>query len=115
MEENSSQQRRWYDKDPELKEALELLKLSPGNEKDKAADFVTKLQEEIASDVIEKIYNIICEYHGNGKRWYDNDPIVIRALELLRTSDKQTKKEAALKLLTSLKNNVDGGMELIKD
>ena len=40
------------------------------------------------------------------RRWYDNDPIVIRALELLRISDKQTKKEAALKLLTSLKNNV---------
>ena len=115
MEENSSQQRRWYDKDPELKEALELLRLAPGDKKDAAAEFVITLQEQIASDVIERIYNIMCEYHGKGKRWYDNDPIVMKAIELLRTAPKQTKKEAALKLLTALKNNVGGGMELIKD
>ncbi|MGN0018489.1 MAG: hypothetical protein ACI37S_05560 [Candidatus Gastranaerophilaceae bacterium] len=115
MEEKKSQQRRWYDKDPALKEALELLRLAPGDKKDAAADFVIQLQEQIAGDVIEKIYDIMCEYHGKGRRWYDNDPIVMKAIQLLRVAPKHTQKEAALKLLTALENNEGGGMELLKD
>ena len=43
--------RRWYDKDPLLNEALELLSLSPDNTKNQAADFILKLQEEVAAEV----------------------------------------------------------------
>ena len=113
--EEKKQQRRWYDKDPVLKEALELLRLAPGDKKDAAAEFVIQLQEQVAEDVIDKIYDIMCEYHGKGRRWYDNDPMVIKAIELLKVAPKKTKKEAALKLLTALENNEGGGMELIKD
>ncbi len=115
MEEKKPQQRRWYDKDPVLKEALELLRLAPGDKKDAAAEFVIQLQEQVAADVIDKIYDIMCEYHGKGRRWYDNDPMVIKAIELLRVAPKKTQKEAALKLLTALEKNEGGGMELIKD
>ena len=115
MEEKKPQQRRWYDKDPVLKEALELLRLAPGDKRDAAAEFVIQLQEQVAAEVIEKVHDIMCEYHGKGKRWHDNDPIVMKAIELLRVAPKKTQKEAALKLLTALENNVGGGMELIKD
>ncbi|MBR1942355.1 hypothetical protein IJ843_01315 [bacterium] len=115
MEEKKIQQRRWYDKDPVLKEALELLRLAPGDKKDAAAEFVIQLQEQVAADVIDKIYDIMCEYHGKGRRWYDNDPMVIKAIELLRVAPKKTQKEAALKLLTALENNEGGGMELVKE
>lgn len=115
MEEKKTFQRRWYDKDPVLKEALELLRLAPGDKKDAAAEFVIQLQEQVAADVIDKIYDIMCEYHGKGRRWYDNDPMVIKAIELLRVAPKKTQKEAALKLLTALENNEGGGMELIKE
>ena len=115
MEEKKPQQRRWYDKDPVLKEALELLRLAPGDKRDAAAEFVIQLQEQVAAEVIEKVHDIMCEYHGKGKRWYDNDAIVMKAIELLRVAPKKTQKEAALKLLTALENNVGGGMELIKD
>jgi len=115
MEDKKIQQRRWYDKDPVLKEALELLRLAPGDKKDAAAEFVIQLQEQVAADVIDKIYDIMCEYHGKGRRWYDNDPMVIKAIELLRVAPKKTQKEAALKLLTALENNEGGGMELIKE
>ena len=94
---------------------LELLRLAPGDKKDAAAEFVIQLQEQVADDVIEKIYDIMIEYHGKGRRWYDNDPMVIKAIQLLREPPKKTKKEAALKLLTALENNEGGGMELIKD
>ena len=107
--------KRWYDKDPILKEALELLRLSPDETKTEAAEFMLQLQEQVAGEVIEHVYDIINTYQGKGNRWYDNDPIVMKAIELLRVAPKKTQKEAALKLLTALENNVGGGMELIKE
>ena len=68
--EEKKQQRRWYDKDPVLKEALELLRLAPGDKKDAAAEFVIQLQEQVAEDVIDKIYDIMCEYHGKGQHYF---------------------------------------------
>ena len=50
--------RRWYDSDPILKEALELLKLQTDDKKEAAADFIISLQEQVAQDVIERIYEI---------------------------------------------------------
>ena len=38
-------ERRWYDKDPILKEALELLQLSCDDTKNSAANFILQLQE----------------------------------------------------------------------
>ncbi len=102
MTQEEEQNKRWYDKDPILKEALELLKLSSENEKDHAKDFMLKLQEEVAAEVIERIYEIITQYGGKGTRWYDEDPIMLRAVEILRNADPKTQRRAALKLLLAL-------------
>lgn len=97
--------KRWYDKDPILKEALELLRLSTTEQKDQAKDFILKLQEDVASDVIERIYEIVTQYQGKGNRWYDNDPVMIKAIEMLRQADSKTQRVAALKLLLALEKN----------
>jgi len=97
--------KRWYDKDPILKEALELLRLSTDEQKEQAKDFMLKLQEDVAQDVIERIYQIVTQYQGKGNRWYDNDPIMIRAVEMLRQADPKTQRIAALKLLLALERN----------
>lgn len=93
---------RWYDKDPVLKEALELLRLSAPDERKEAQDYILKLQEEVAADVIERIYEIVTQYQGKGNRWYDNDPVMLRAVEILRHADPKTQRIAALKILLSL-------------
>ncbi len=93
---------RWYDNDPILKEALELLRLQPADKQAGAADFIIKLQEEIAKDVIERIYEMVNQYHGKGNRWYDNDPVLIRAMETLRVAPPETQRIAAKKLLQNL-------------
>ena len=98
----SFEYKRWYDKDPILKEALELLRLSSDDEKEAAKDFILKLQEDVAKDVIEHIYDIVTKYQGKGNRWYDNDPVMIRAIELLRTAEPKVQRKAALKLLLAL-------------
>ena len=97
--------RRWYDKDPILKEALELLRLSTDEQKEQAKDFMLKLQEDVAADVKERIYQIVTQYQGKGNRWYDNDPVMIKAVEMLRQADPKTQRVAALKLLLALEKN----------
>lgn len=102
--ETEDNQQRWYDKDPILKEALELLRLSGDNEKEQAKDFILKLQEEVAADVIERIYEIVTQFEGKGSRWYDDDPVMIKAIEILRNADPKTQRKAALRLLLALED-----------
>ena len=104
-EQNKNYGKRWYDKDPVLKEALDLLQLSSEEQKNEAKDYMLQLQEKVASDVIERVYEIVSQYQGKGNRWYDNDPVMIKAVEMLRHADPKTQKAAALKLLLALKNN----------
>lgn len=104
--------RRWYDKDPILKEALELLKLSCDDTKSSAAEFILQLQEQVAGEVIEHVYEIMNEYSEKGNRWYDKDPVVMKAIELLRTAPKKTQRKAALKLLLALEDKSFDKMDL---
>ena len=96
------EQRRWYDRDPILSEALELLRLSPEKTKEEAANFMIQLQEQVAADVIDRVYDIMQTYQGKGNRWYDNDPVVMRGIELLREAPPKIQRVAALKLLLAL-------------
>ena len=102
MSEETQYSKRWYDRDPILKEALDLLRLSTDEQKEQAKDFMLKLQEDVAADVIERIYEIVTQYQGKGNRWYDNDPVMIKAVEMLRQADPKTQRVAALKLLLAL-------------
>ena len=103
---------RWYDSDPILKEALELLRLQPDNTKTEAAEFMLKLQEQVASEVIDHVYDIINTYQGKGNRWYDNDPMMIKAVELLRNAPANIQRVAALKLLVALEQKTFEGVDL---
>ena len=94
--------RRWYDKDPILKEARELLRLQEDGTKEQAADFIIKLQENVAAEVIEHVYDMVKKYENKGNRWYDKDPVMLRAIELLRVAPPETQRKAALKLLLAL-------------
>lgn len=97
--------RRWYDNDPILSEAMELLSLSTGDTKDQAVDFILKLQEQVASDVIERVYEAVSKYSGKAGRWYDNDPTMLKAIELLREASPNVQRLAAKKILKVLTNN----------
>ena len=55
MSEQVNYGKRWYDKDPILKEALELLKLSSDEQKEQAKDFMLKLQEDVAADALPRL------------------------------------------------------------
>ena len=102
----------WYDSDPILKEALELLRLQPDETKTEAAEFMLKLQEQVAAEVIDHVYEIINTYQGKGNRWYDNDPMLIKGVELLRNAPADIQRVAALKLLLALERKSFEGVEI---
>ena len=104
--------KRWYDSDPILKEALELLRLQPDETKDDAKDFLLQLQEQVASEVIDHVYEIINTYQGKGNRWYDNDPMMLKGVELLRNAPANIQRVAALKLLIALEQKSFEGVEI---
>ena len=103
--------RRWYDNDPVLKEALDLLSMATSGEKDEASKFLLNLQSEVAKDVIESLYEQIKNYQENGNRWYDNDPILLKSIELLRVAPSHVQRTAAKKLLSTLYKDADKNSE----
>ena len=105
MSEKQQYNRRWYDKDPVLKEALEVLRKSSSEQKENAKDFMLTLEENLAQGVIERVYQIVTRYQGVGNRWYDNDPVMIKAVEMLRLADPKTQRVAALRILLALERN----------
>ena len=96
------QARRWYDKDPVLKEALELLRLSNDELKGEAADFILNLQNNLAKEVIDDVYEMVSKYQGKGNRWYDNDPVIMKAVELWRVAPQDMQRKIAEKLLSAI-------------
>ena len=104
--------KRWYDSDPILKEALELLRLQPVETKSEATEFLLQLQEQVAGEVIEHVYDIINTYQGKGNRWYDNDPLMLKGVELLRNAPSNIQRVAALKLLIALEQKSFEGVEI---
>ena len=104
--------KRWYDSDPILKEALELLRLQTDDTKSEATEFLLKLQEQVAGEVIEHVYDIINTFQGKGNRWYDNDPMMLKGVELLRNAPANIQRVAALKLLVALEQKSFEGIEI---
>ena len=103
---------RWYDSDPILKEALDLLRLQPDETKSEATDFLLQLQEQVAGEVIEHVYDIINTFQGKGNRWYDNDPMMLKGVELLRNAPAKIQRVAALTLLIALEQKSFEGVEI---
>ena len=104
--------KRWSDSDPILKEALELLRLQPDETKTEAKDFLLQLQEQVAAEVIDHVYDIINTYQGKGNRWYDNDPMMLKGVELLRNAPANIQRVAALKLLMALEQKSFEGVDI---
>jgi hypothetical protein len=48
---------------------------------------------------------MVKKYEGKGNRWYDKDPVMLKAIELLRVAPPATQRKAALKLLLALEEN----------
>jgi hypothetical protein len=99
--ESRQSSRRWYDQDPLLTEVLELLRAYPADVHSQAEIFLKKIEEQIGTETLERFYEL-SKPQKTGGRWYDNDPIVARAIELLRVVPPAVQRQAATKFLESM-------------
>jgi cell division protein FtsI/penicillin-binding protein 2 len=100
----SKQPRRWYDQDPLLTEVLDLLRAYPADVREQAETFLGKIEEQIGKETLEQFYEL-SKPAKTGNRWYDEDPIVSRAIELLRVVPQPVQRQAAMRFLESMKKH----------
>lgn len=94
--------KRWYDKEPTLSLAISLLQNSSVEVKHGCADLIIELAMKNGVVIPNDIKNAI-EYLL--RRWYDRDEILSQAMEYLKNSTEQQRKEIALKVIEYLQNN----------
>lgn len=94
--------KRWYDHDPMLMEIMELLRNFKDDLREQAATFLQKIEDQVGKDAIESFYEKVRPEKGN--RWYDQDPVLSRAVELLRVVPTDVQRQAVQKFLKSLED-----------
>lgn len=96
--------RRWYDQEPLLAEVLELLRAYPAEFKAQAEVFLGKIEEQIGKETLDQFYALSLP-PKTGDRWYDSDPVIFRAIELLRVVPPAVQRQAAERFLESMKKH----------
>jgi len=94
--------KRWYDHDPLLVEVMELLRNFQDDLRDQAEIFLKKIEDHVGKEAIESFYEKVKPVNGN--RWYDQDPVLSRAVELLRVVPQDIQRQASENFLKSLKD-----------
>ena len=117
-EEYSNKQRRWYDKDPVLSQAIETLEHSDDETQIRIALNLIKIiiEHNIEDEKFEAVEDIInavgsgVEENRRG-RWYDIDSTVRTAMNMLQNCPEVTQriiaKEMAKMVVDKIKTNED--------
>lgn len=95
------QHSRWYDYDPNLIEVLDLLKSFQDDVHTQAEIFLNKIEEAVGKEALEQFY-AVARPKQFGNRWYDKDPVIYKAVELLRVIPPDAQRKAAMHFLESL-------------
>lgn len=91
--------KRWYDADAAVSRAINELEKSTEEIQVRCADYIIDLLKDVELEQmsLEDQYNYIM------RRWYDKNIKVSHAIEYLRLSPKELRRETALKVLDYLK------------
>ncbi len=93
--------KRWYDYDPLLLEVIEMLRYYQDELREQAKIFLEKVEKQAGKDTVDKFYETVRPKDG-GHRWYDKDPVISKAIELLRVVPVNVQKEVSEHFLSSL-------------
>lgn len=92
--------RRWYDKNPLLKKAIDLLSVSDKENSRTISAFINNvfnfhsINKESTEALIQMVENINVD-----KRWYDMDKDVQKLIESLKVLDQETQNKIAIDLI----------------
>lgn len=106
----NSQQRRWYDQDPLLSDAMKTLKNASDAEQIRLALHVVKilnehnLEKDDAAQEQEREDGPVFKYSDKKSRWYDLDNTLKTSIEMLRCCDLETQKLIAGEIVELLQS-----------
>jgi hypothetical protein len=105
-EQDTARPKRWYDHDPLLIEVLETLRSFKEELRVQSQIFLNKITEEVGQEAVNRFYEKALAEFGDkrGRRWYDQDPVVSKAVELLRVVPPEVQRKAAMSFLQGLKD-----------
>ncbi len=95
--------KRWYDYDSELLKLINLLKDYQDELRQQAELFLQQIEKKVSRVALDKFYAQAKQLNG-GNRWYDNDPVISKTIELLRIIPQDTQRAAAIKFIEELKS-----------
>ena len=90
--------RRWYDKDPVLKLAVDLIEKSSDSVKDYVADYIIEEAKNLGLTLSENTFDCFWQ------RWQDNNLKYFEAMEYLKIIDYETKKEISMEIIRYIRN-----------
>ena len=91
--------KRWYDADAVVSKAIHDLEKAPEESQVRCADYII----DLLKDVELKELSLEDQYNYILKRWYDKNIKVSHAIEYLRLSPDDVRRETALKVGKYLK------------
>jgi len=93
--------KRWYDYDPMLLEVIEMLRYYQDELREQAKIFLEKVEKQAGVDTVNRFYETVRPKNG-GNRWYDKDPVISKAVELLRVVPVNVQKSVSEHFIKSL-------------
>jgi len=104
MTQENQEFKRWYDHDPLLLKVINLLKDYKQDLREQAEIFLANVEEKVSKEAIDKFYELVKPLDG-GSRWYDDDPVISKTVELLRVVPLNVQKSVSQMFIETLKDN----------
>ena len=95
--------RRWYDTDPILLEVINLMALAKEEAKTYATKLINGVEAQVAPEVLAKVVARLEDPNRPQNRWYDKEPVLAKAMELLQLMPPEAQRVAALQFIDALK------------
>lgn len=95
--------RRWYDTDPILLEVINLMALAKEEAKTYASKLIKGVEAQVAPEVLAQVTARLENPNRPQNRWYDKEPVLEKAMELLQLMPPEAQRVAALQFIDALK------------
>ncbi|MFN9691876.1 MAG: hypothetical protein ACK551_07255 [Vampirovibrionales bacterium] len=97
--------RRWYDTDPVLLEVLNFMELAPKQAEAYAKNLIAGVEKYAPSKALEEVYASFEDPNRPQNRWYDENPTLSKAIELLKMMPPETQRLAAMQFIEATKSD----------
>jgi hypothetical protein len=104
-EPSSQQVRRWYDTDPVLLEVLNFMELAPKQAERYARNLIAGVEKNAPAKALQDVYASFENPNRPKNRWYDENPTLFKAIELLKMMPPETQRLAAMQFIEATKSD----------